>query len=135
MMPEKKLITIPHNGPIFPKAGIQGPVETPYLETTETIIGLLLGRYPVVEHVGDKTIELTIQNYKNDFSVQAEGVAPKEEAPKTVVPPAGDTPKVVEPQQPQQPQLSKAERKKLEQERRKQAQQQQDDSQKPDVTL
>lgn len=131
MMPEKKLITIPHNGPIFPKASIQGPVETPYLENIETIATLLLTRHPVVEHVGGKQIPLTIQNYRQDFSVEEEVVAPKEQAP--VVPPAPQKPESQSDQS--APQLSKAERKKLERERREQEQRKQDESQQPDVTL
>lgn len=68
-----KRITIPHNGPIYPKAGAMGPIISKHVETIETIALLVQGGYPVVEHLNDgKTVDLTLTNFRQDFNVQTE---------------------------------------------------------------
>ncbi|NNV04723.1 hypothetical protein, partial [Brevibacillus sp. MCWH] len=71
----KKRIIIPQSGPIFPKGGVYGPIETPYMEDVRTISVLLLNNYKVVEVLEDGTkVPLTLQNFDKDNSVKVETV-------------------------------------------------------------
>lgn len=82
----KKRIIIPQSGPIFPKGGVYGPIETPYMEDVHTISVLLLNNYKVVEVLEDGTkVPLTLQNFDKDNSVKVETVQEtKEESVKKV---------------------------------------------------
>lgn len=72
---ETKRIVIPHNGPIYPKGGVYGPINTPYVENVRTIGVLLLNNYPVEEVLDNgEHVELTLQNYDKDNSVKKETV-------------------------------------------------------------
>lgn len=65
-MANTKLITIPHTGPIYPKSGIFGPIETPYVEDVSVIGTLLMKNYPVIEHKENgEQVELTLSNFDN----------------------------------------------------------------------
>lgn len=84
-MAKTKLITIPHVGPIYPKSGIFGPIETPYVEDISVIGTLLMKNYPVIEHREDgEQVELTLANFDNGAIKVVEHVeeaAPVEPAP------------------------------------------------------
>lgn len=70
---ETKRIVIPHNGPIYPKGGVYGPINTPYVENVRTIGVLLLNNYPVEEVLDNgEQVKLTLQNYDKDNSVKKE---------------------------------------------------------------
>lgn len=70
---ETKRIVIPHNGPIYPKGGVYGPINTPYVENVRTIGVLLLNNYPVEEVLDNgEHVKLTLQNYDKDNSVKKE---------------------------------------------------------------
>lgn len=72
---ETKRIVIPHNGPIYPKGGVYGPINTPYVENVRTIGVLLLNNYPVEEVLDNgEHVKLTLQNYDKDNSVKKETV-------------------------------------------------------------
>lgn len=112
-MLDSKLIVIPHRGPIYPKAGIYGPIQTPYLEKTSDILALLNAGYPVVEVLADKTeVPLNYHNYAKDNSGAASAHA---EVDAPVVPPVKDPVVPAAPVKPtdEQAPLSKQERKRL----------------------
>jgi hypothetical protein len=68
-----KRIVIPHNGPIYPKGGVYGPINTPYVEQVRTIGVLLLNNYPVEEVLDNgERVKLTLQNYDKDNSAKKE---------------------------------------------------------------
>lgn len=76
---ETKRIVIPHNGPIYPKGGVFGPINTPYVEKVSTIGVLLLNNYPVEEVLDNgERVKLTLQNYDKDNSVKKETVEANE---------------------------------------------------------
>lgn len=82
---ETKRIVIPYNGPIYPKGGVYGPINTPYVENVRTIGVLLLNNYPVEEVLDNgKRVKLTLQNYDKDNSVKKETAETVEEANETV---------------------------------------------------
>ncbi len=65
-----KMIKILHNGPIYEKSGIFGPIRTPYMEDVQTIFRLLSGGKKVVEVLSNgKEVELNVSNFdkKNDI--------------------------------------------------------------------
>lgn len=114
-MLDSKLVVIPHRGPIYPKAGVYGPIETPYYEKTADILSLLNAGYPVTEVLEDQTqVVLNYHNYAKDnsgaASAHAEVDVPITPPATTVVPPSEP---VVPPKQEVEPPLSKQERKRL----------------------
>ena len=120
-MANTRLIRIPHNGPIFPKGSVSGPINTPYRESVDVIGQLVMQNYPVVAVLEDGgELELTIHNFdklKEGAPVQVE----KQQEPVKPVE-TNNTVKVNQPQQNGNQQLSKKERRRLEEAKRAQEQ-------------
>lgn len=69
----KKMITIPHPGPIYGKGGIYGPITTPFLEDVSTIVTILMKGAPVIEHLPDgSTVQLDLTNVRVDHTKKVE---------------------------------------------------------------
>ncbi len=62
---EKKMIKILHNGPIYPKGGITGPILTPYMEDVRTIFLMITRGIKVVEVLPDGN-EITLNTINFD---------------------------------------------------------------------
>jgi hypothetical protein len=72
MSVERKMIKIPHRGPINEIGGVFGPISSPYMEKTKTIIAMLKTGKKVTEVLPDGTeIALNLENYNADLSVVA----------------------------------------------------------------
>lgn len=74
-----KMIVINSQGPIFPKGGIIGPIETPYKEDLATIAILLMNNYDVEEVVKDRKVKLNLSNYKDNHEMQVAESIPAED--------------------------------------------------------
>lgn len=90
---ESKQIVIPFRGPIYPKAAVQGPITTPYVEKVDVIASLLFGNYPVTEVLADGTkVKLNFTNFNKDNTpAPKKEEAPKEEANTVKTAPAAVT--------------------------------------------
>lgn len=77
-----KMVTIPHHGPIFPKASIYGPITNPYKEDINTISTLLMQGYPVTEVISeDVQVKLTLANFDKDNNPANQGAEKPAPAP------------------------------------------------------
>jgi hypothetical protein len=75
-----KRIVIKYNGPIYPKAGVYGPIDIPYLEDHQTIFALLVQNYPVYEVLDNgEELRLTIANFEADNNAPVKVLSPVEE--------------------------------------------------------
>jgi hypothetical protein len=68
MAQNRKMVVIPHAGPIYPKGGIFGPITTPYAEEISTIGVLLMQGYKVAEVLSEGLLELDLSNFDKDNS-------------------------------------------------------------------
>lgn len=63
----QKRIKIPHNGPIYAKGGVYGPIKSAFVEHVSNIRLMLIGGVNVVEVLKDGSeIGLTLENYDKD---------------------------------------------------------------------
>jgi hypothetical protein len=70
MAAKRKMITIPHNGPIYPKGGIMGPITTPFSEEIKTVGLLLMRGFPVSEALENgELLPLSVSNFDKDNNV------------------------------------------------------------------
>lgn len=96
---EHKFVILPHQGPIYPKAGIHGPILTPYKEDVRTIGILLMRDYKVTEVLADGTeVALNLQNFDQDNTGVVEKPASKPEKEEVKPPKVEEKP--VEPEAP-----------------------------------
>lgn len=129
MSTKKKLIKVADRGMILTSRGmVRGPIERPYLESTDAIL-LMLTRFnnEVYEVLSDNSeVRLNINNFSADNNVKiekAETIPVRTEVPE----------QVINPEQAINKNMSRKERKRLEYERQMAAKQSNTESHSPDV--
>ena len=73
MLEQRKKVSIPSNDYKHVYGLSYGSIGTPYYETHENIKALLVDGVKVIEHIGEKQVPLTLENYDKDNSQEESG--------------------------------------------------------------